>query len=198
MTLLARSDNVSPEQVARLQELLEAETKHSAQHVIPALKTYDDFLTKLVEAQKSELEAARKRGTIEQENSRLLEAKRKLDDMEQDKRVLNTQKSELAKLKGDIQDTNAEIDSLTKKEIGFEEGISKLERDLKKDISDMVEGDKVVALQKAELEAIEKEYLQAEQSIFDLQRDIKMVSENNSDLLRLCDSLMKKIEETKK
>lgn len=132
--------------------------------------------------------------SAKEEHGRLEARLAQFPDLDLLKRENAERQAELVSLRVRTGEVASSSDAVGKRISAFDEGIAKLERDVAVDISKLVDDDRHIALQRAELEALEKEYLLTEQQIFSLKRDVNTVSESNAELLKICDGLMKKIE----
>ena len=97
-------------------------------------------------------------------------------------------------MKQSIVDARKDAEAAECNAVAFLDQANKLERDVAVDISEIVNNDKTIALQKREISALEEQYLESEQNVFQLEKEIEVVQEGNDELLKICEGLMSKIE----
>jgi hypothetical protein len=195
LTLLARSDNVSAEQLSLLNTMFEREASSNVKQV-PALSEYDRFLTAVLDMQEKERESERGRqADLKKTGAELEERKRRLEQQLQQREELDAQLQEIRDRGKKVLELEQEAQTLKQKISAHEEAAAKL--DVDKEVSTLVDNDKSLALQQAELETLERDYLEAEKNVFALMKEISTVGESNTGLLKLCEQLMKKIEAKK-
>ena len=194
LSLLARSDNVSEEQLRLIKGLYQQEARHNRQS-LPALEEYERFLNGVLELQGAELDQERqKTAQLQAARANLEKRKKALDEQLGSRHELDAQRARVDEAKARAAEAEQEMGRLRSQIVANEESLTKLNVT---DVSTLVEQDKGLALQRAELATLEKEYLKAEETIFSLSRDLRDVGESNAELLRICDQLMKKMEARK-
>lgn len=195
LALLARPDNVSREQLALLSRVTADERARNVSSV-PVLDVYARFVADLAAQQRAALVAAQERTAVAKHEHDALQARlAALHGIDAQRSANAAASAELMRTQARTQDLIAAIDDARKRQTAHEEGIARLEREVAVDISRIVDDDQRIALQRAELEALEKEYLLTEQRVFSLQRDAKTVADSNAELMKICDALMRRLED---
>ncbi len=194
LALLARPDNVSREQLSLLSSVTADEAARNAA-AAPVLNVYVRFLSDLAAQQRAVVEAAQLHTAAAKREHDALQARLEaMRDVDEQRSANAAAAADLVRVQARTQDVLAAIDVAKRRQAAHEDGIAKLEREVAVDIARLVEDDQRIALQRAELEALEKEYLLTEQRVFSLQRDANTVSESNAELMKICDTLMRRLE----
>ncbi len=192
LSMLTRADNVTPEQLQLLRQLQESEARRNTVDV-PALAHYRAFLDNLVSLQQAERVAeAERHAVLSRQVAALRERNVALEEASKARREVEALQTQAAQLRARAERAREAAEIAHSNLVATEEAIEKESGDV--DVSALVERDKSLALQRAELESLEKQYLTAEQSTFALHRDVRTVAEGNAELLRICTDLMHRIE----
>ena len=194
LSLLSRADNVTSEQLANLRTLASEESLRNRAHV-PALAEYDRFLTSVLELQAGERQDEENRTKkLGLKADELRQRNQALESQLESRSDLDAQRTQIAQVKAETEAAISATHALQAKISGNEEAMGKISVT---EVSAIVDHDRTLQMQRAELDMLEREYLKTEETIFALTRDSRAVGESNDELLRICDQLMKKAEAKK-
>ena len=194
LSLLSRADNVTSEQLANLRTLAGEESLRNRAHV-PALAEYDRFLTSVLELQAGERQDEENRAKkLGQTADELRQRNQALESQLESRSDLDAQRTQIAQVKAETEAAISATHALQAKISGNEEAMGKISVT---EVSAIVDHDRTLQMQRAELDMLEREYLKTEETIFALTRDSRAVGESNDELLRICDQLMRKAEAKK-